>query len=187
MFILFIIQKQLNSLLCHIVLVTDVWLPLRRLIADINHPAIKVSVDLRVCICSRCLHIQSDKFFMGVTFQLTTLLHYDFASWQLGYFMTASILQMYIYKATKCVILSLTPDKYLWYKRSALKFIGARCLRSRNNEFKNLTNLSPNVGRTADWCLFFFFYNFAKSNIHTLNNSLFVPVPSPPSLTVAIN
>lgn len=59
--ILFIIQRQLKSLLYNIVLKTDVRLPLRHMTADINHLTIKVSVDLLVSSYSRCHPRQSDR------------------------------------------------------------------------------------------------------------------------------
>lgn len=59
--ILFIIQRQLKLLLYNMVLMTDVWLPLQRMMADINHLTIKVSADLLVSSYSRCHPRQSDR------------------------------------------------------------------------------------------------------------------------------
>lgn len=58
---LFIIQRQLKSLLYNIVLMTDVWLPLQHLTADINHLTIKGSVDLPVSSYGRCHPRQTDR------------------------------------------------------------------------------------------------------------------------------
>lgn len=85
MFILFIIQKQLNSLLYHIVRVTDAcWL------VDGWHKSFRdqMPVDSRVCILQQ---MPPQTMWQGnsscwVSFRLTSLLHSDFGSQQLGDF-----------------------------------------------------------------------------------------------------
>lgn len=90
--ILFIIQRQLKSLLYNIVPKTDVRLPLCHMTADINHLTIKVSVDLLVSSYSRCHPRQSDRDILHgsliVTAYFTLLQRWNLDSlarlWQLG-------------------------------------------------------------------------------------------------------
>lgn len=171
MFILLIIQKQLNSLLCHIVLVTDVWLPLRHLMADINHPMIKVSVDLRVCICNRCLHTQSDKKILhGSRISVNHLASLWFLQsdsvvilWQPGFF--------------KRVFTKL-PNVSLYHLYQIIPLIENKCIKIyRGTVLKE----QEKVVSLTIWQIYphtleelqDLFYHFAKSDIHTCNNSLF--------------